>query len=117
MLLGLYPEDVKQGEYQDIFMDHLLKKCRNSEPNEGVSVYDSFLKQSYVSKRFLGTVRADTTARNTVGKFCGVSGYRADYQSLFEGAKFSNINSEGTYFSPVKQRMFFKERCLPTIGV
>jgi hypothetical protein len=67
--------------------------------NEGVSVYDPFLKQSYVSKWFLGTVSADTPARNVVGKFSGVSGFRADYRSLFQGAKFSNINSDGTYFT------------------
>jgi len=113
MLLGLYPEDVKQGKMQDIFMAPFVEEMLKLG-TEGMWVYDSYLQKRYESKWFLGTVSADTPARNTIGKFSGVSGYRADYRSLFEGAKFSNINSEGTYFtgyvSPVKQRMFFGDR-------
>jgi len=112
MLLGLYPQSVKQGKMQDIFMAPFVEEMQKLG-SEGVSVYDPFLKQSYVSKWFLGTVSADTPARNVVGKFYGVSGYRADYRSLFQGAKFSNINSDGTYFTgycaPVKQFMFFDD--------
>ncbi len=115
MLLGLYPEDVKQGKMQDIFMAPLVEEMLKLG-TEGMWVYDSYLQKRYKSKWFLGTVSADTPARNTIGKFSGVSGYRADYRSLFEGAKFSNINSEGTYFtgyvSQVKQSMFFKDRAV-----
>jgi len=93
----LYPQSVKQGKMQDIFMAPFVEEMQKLG-SEGVSVYDPFLKQSDESKWFLGTVSADTPARNVVGKFYGVSGYRADYSSLFQGAKFSNINSDGTCY-------------------
>ena len=110
MLLGLYPQSVKQGKMQDVFLQPFVEEMHELG-KDGVEVFDPYLHRSYLSKWFLGTVSADTPARNTVGKFYGVSGFRADYRSLFQGAKFSNISSDGTYFAgyrvAVKQPMFF----------
>ena len=110
MLLGLYPQSVKQGKMQDVFLQPFVEEM-DELGKDGVEVFDPYLHRSYLSKWFLGTVSADTPARNTVGKFYGVSGFRADYRSLFQGAKFSNISSDGTYFAgycaEVKQPMFF----------
>ena len=110
MLLGLYPQSVKQGKMQDVFLQPFVEEMHELG-KDGVEVFDPYLHCRYLSKWFLGTVSADTPARNTVGKFYGVSGFRADYRSLFQGAKFSNISSDGTYFAgycaEVKQPMFF----------
>jgi hypothetical protein len=110
MLLGLYPQSVKQGKMQDVFLQPFVEEMQELG-KDGVEVFDPYLHCRYLSKWFLGTVSADTPARNTVGKFYGVSGFRADYRSLFQGAKFSNISSDGTYFAgycaEVKQPMFF----------
>ena len=98
MLLGLYPQSVKQGKMQDVFLQPFVEEMQKLG-KDGVEVFDPHLHRSYLSKWFLGTVSADTPARNTVGKFYGGSGFRADYRSLFQGAKFSNISSDGTYFA------------------
>ncbi len=66
MLLGLYPEDVKQGKMQDIFMAPFVEEMHKFG-TEGMWVNDSFLQTRYKSKWYLGTVSADTPARNTMG--------------------------------------------------
>lgn len=69
---------------QDIFMAPFVEEMQKLG-SEGVSAYDPFLKQSYASKWFLGTVSADTPARNVVGKFYGVSDIERIIVRCFRG--------------------------------
>ena len=81
-LLAVYREEPKSGGLQDLFLEPFVKEME-SLCTVGMEVDDPHLKRSYLSKWFLGTISADTPARNLVGKFVGVAGYRADYRSLF----------------------------------
>jgi hypothetical protein len=63
---------------------------------EDFVVYDAFLKKTYKLTVILGMVYADSVMRITMGRFMGISSYRADPYSLFEGTP--GPGGRGMYF-------------------
>ncbi|KAK3234763.1 hypothetical protein CYMTET_54986 [Cymbomonas tetramitiformis] len=86
-----------------LFEDEMLSLSKGQTVDGAAFVvHDAFLKKSYQLTVILGMVYADSVMRITMGRFMGISSYRADPYSLFEGTV--GPGGRGMYF-----RGYFKE--------
>jgi hypothetical protein len=85
-LLAIYPGPSHAGKSYDVLLAPVLKELVTLM-QDGMTVVDPAVNDMYKMFVYVGMISADTPARNSLGLFMPVAGYRNDWRTTHQGSR------------------------------